>query len=395
MAVSDGISIEQIRRTPDNNVAQSLRRINGVTVLDNKFVVVRGMGERYNNVMLNGSQLPSTEANKKNFSFDLLPSNLIDNIIVNKTATPDLTAEFAGGIVQITTKEVPEKNLLFISAGSGGNSNSTFKDFKNTKIAQSEYFGNFDSKRKWYLNSWDPLEYFQARIGSDISKVYEQNGRIANVYGLYNYTAQPLQDYQLNAGIRKRLKNNSSAGLILAATYRNEQLIEDYTRSTEFGDSVSGNKYAFATNLGGLLSFAYNVNTSKFSFKNIISRRLTHDTYVFSGRDANRNYTENYGSFLNVNTLFQNRLEGEHAPGKKGLRIKWYGDRSSTNRDQPDTKTTKYFNQSGDGVKPSMDIATSLSPSLGGIFSAKLKEKDTDGEPILPCLYVFWVNHKS
>ena len=375
MAVSDGISIEQIKRTPDNNVAQSLKRINGVTVLDNKFVVIRGMGERYNNVLLNGSQVPSTEANRKNFSFDLLPSNLVDNIIVNKTATPELTAEFAGGIVQVITKEVPEKNLLFISAGTGGNINSTFKDFKSTEINSKEYFGKFDKQRNWFLKTWNPLHYYIARTNSsNLNAAYELNSHIPNTYGLFNYTAKPLQEYQLNAGIRKRFKNNSSGGIILASSYRNEQLIEDYTRTTEFGDSVSGRKYGFATNLGGIASFAYTLGNNKFSFKNVLSSRITHDTYVFSGKDANANYTENYGSFLNKNVLIQNRLEGEHAPGKSGTRIKWYADRASTDRKQPDTRTTKYFTQSSGG-KPSIDITTTLNPGLGGLYAATLKEK--------------------
>lgn len=375
MAVSDGISIEQIRRTPDNNVAQSLRRINGVTVMDNKFVVVRGMGERYNNVLLNGSQLPSTEANKKNFSFDLLPSALIDNIVVNKTATPDLTAEFAGGVVQVTTKEVPEKNLLFISAGTGMNTNSTFNDFRSTVISKSEYFGKFDNNRYWFSNTWDPLTYFRLRTSSTGTKeAYNLNSRIPNTYGLYVYKAAPLQEYQLNAGFRKRFKNNSSAGIILASTYRNEQLIEDFSRATEFGDSIAGKKYHLATSIGGLLSVSYNTGSNKISFKNIYSRRLSHENFVFSGRDANANYTENYGSFLHINSMLQNRIEGEHAAGKNGFRFKWYGDRSATDRQQPDTRTTKYFKQTGDQGKPSIDLTSPLNPGLGGLYSSKLME---------------------
>jgi TonB-dependent receptor len=374
MAVSDGISIEQIRRTPDNNVGQSLKRINGVTVLENKFVVIRGMGERYNNVLLNGSQLPSTEANRKNFSFDLLPSNLIDNIVVNKTATPDLTAEFAGGIVQVTTKEVPEKNTFSVSIGSGGNTNSTFKDFISTKIDKKEYFGKFSSDRKWYLAAWNPVDYYLARTNEkSLSDAYAINARIPNTYGLNKYTAMPVQDYQVNVGLRKRFKNNASGGIILAGSYRNEQLIEDYLRSTEFGDSVGGRKYGFTTSLGGILSMAYTVNRNKFSFKNVVSSRLTHDTYVFSGKDANANATNNYGSFLNQNILLQSRLEGEHALTTSGLRVKWYVDRSTTDRDQPDTRTTKYFVQTGG--KPSIDIISPLNPGLGGLYSAQLKEK--------------------
>lgn len=80
-------------------------------MLDNKFVVVRGLGEQYNQTMLNGVPMTSTENNKNAFSFDLIPAAAVDNIVVNKTATPDMPGSFAGGIVQINTKDFPAKQF--------------------------------------------------------------------------------------------------------------------------------------------------------------------------------------------------------------------------------------------------------------------------------------------
>ncbi|HKZ66032.1 MAG TPA: carboxypeptidase-like regulatory domain-containing protein, partial [Chitinophagaceae bacterium] len=97
-ALSSGLASDFIRRTPDKNTGEVLKRVSGASIQDNKFVIIRGLSDRYNSALINNAQLPSTEPDKKAFSFDVIPSALIDNIIINKTATPELTGEFAGGL---------------------------------------------------------------------------------------------------------------------------------------------------------------------------------------------------------------------------------------------------------------------------------------------------------
>jgi hypothetical protein len=104
-SVSDGISAETIRRTPDKNTSDVLKRVSGASIQDNKFAIVRGLNERYNAAYLNGAPLPSTESDIKAFSFDLFPSNMLDNLVITKTARPDLPGEFAGGIIEINTNK--------------------------------------------------------------------------------------------------------------------------------------------------------------------------------------------------------------------------------------------------------------------------------------------------
>jgi outer membrane receptor protein involved in Fe transport len=128
-SLSSGLAADFIRRTPDKNTGEVLRRVSGASIQDNKFVIVRGLSDRYNSAMINGAQMPSSEPDKKAFSFDVIPSNLIDNIIINKTATPDLTGEFAGGLVQIQTKDIPTSNQINVGVSLGFNTQSAFKDF--------------------------------------------------------------------------------------------------------------------------------------------------------------------------------------------------------------------------------------------------------------------------
>ena len=91
--ISDGLSIEFIKKTPDRSVGDALKRVNGVTIQNDKFVLIRGLADRYNSAMLNKTILPSTEPDRRAFSFDIIPSGLIDNIIVSKSATANLPGE--------------------------------------------------------------------------------------------------------------------------------------------------------------------------------------------------------------------------------------------------------------------------------------------------------------
>ena len=106
--VQDGISEQQIKRAPDAAASDVLKRITGISIVNDKYVFVRGTSERYNNTTLNGVLLPSTDPDKKSFSFDLFPSNLLENVIVSKTFTPDQSANYSGGLVQINTKDFPD-----------------------------------------------------------------------------------------------------------------------------------------------------------------------------------------------------------------------------------------------------------------------------------------------
>ncbi|HKG06715.1 MAG TPA: TonB-dependent receptor, partial [Pedobacter sp.] len=96
ISISSGISAELIRKSPDRNTSEVLKRVSGASIQDNKFVIVRGLSDRYNSAMLNNSMLPNTEVDKRAFSFDILPSNLIDAIVINKTASADIPADFSG-----------------------------------------------------------------------------------------------------------------------------------------------------------------------------------------------------------------------------------------------------------------------------------------------------------
>ena len=97
LVVQTGVSAQQIARTQDKDASEVIRRVPGVSIIDEKFVMVRGLSQRYNNVWLNGGAVPSSEADSRAFSFDILPSSQLDNIVIVKSPSPEYPADFTGG----------------------------------------------------------------------------------------------------------------------------------------------------------------------------------------------------------------------------------------------------------------------------------------------------------
>lgn len=384
-AVSDGISAEQIRATPDNNAAQVLKRISGLTVQDDKFVTVRGLSERYNNVMLNGANLPSSEPNRRNFSFDVVPTALIDNVVINKTATPDMSAEFAGGLVQVNTKDIPAEQFLSITVGSGFNTNSTGKSIYSTRRGDKEYWGADDGTRRWWGKDWNRDEYRKYSVAGDNVKTSAMNARIPNNWGLTKYAYSPVQNYQLSAGKKFKVGDMSAIGVSLAATYRHEEGVTDDERfQPTFYYYDKANTYNFNTAVGGVLNIGYQMKGHKVVLKNLYNRRFSHESSVnygkehgfrLGGEDGGDN-VRYYSDILLINDLTQNRLEGEHLLHKH-LKFDWSADYITLNRYQPDTRSSIAYEVAGPKgyYQYALNDAAGFINRGNAIFNSELKER--------------------
>lgn len=127
-SVSDAISAEAIRKSGSSNAAEAMSQVTGVTVVDGKYLVVRGLGNRYSNTQINGIEVPSADPDKKSFQMDLIPSSLLDNIVTKKSFTPDEPGNFSGGMVNLNTKSYPDNLLIESSSGISLNSQTNLKD---------------------------------------------------------------------------------------------------------------------------------------------------------------------------------------------------------------------------------------------------------------------------
>ena len=146
--VLDGISAQQISRLGDNDAAGALKRVTGISVEGGKYVYVRGLSDRYSITTLNKAEIPGLDPNRNTVQMDLFPSNIIENMVVSKTFSPELPGSFSGGYVNIVTKDFPEKFTFQLSMGMGYNSNSNLKnDFLLYKGGKTDWLAFDDGTR--------------------------------------------------------------------------------------------------------------------------------------------------------------------------------------------------------------------------------------------------------
>jgi len=113
--VADVMSAEQISKTGDGDAAGSLRRVTGLTLVDGKYVYVRGLGERYSSTLFNGISLPSPDPFRRVVPMDIFPVQILDSLVIQKSFSPDMPGEFGGGTVVLNTKSLPDKFFAKVS----------------------------------------------------------------------------------------------------------------------------------------------------------------------------------------------------------------------------------------------------------------------------------------
>ncbi|MCS4224069.1 TonB-dependent receptor [Sphingobacterium sp. BIGb0165] len=344
--ISNGISAEQMALTPDRNAGESLKRISGVNTMDNKFVIVRGIGERYNAAALDGTVLPSTEAQRRSFSFDMIPNAIVDNIIVVKSITPDMNTSFGGGLIQINTKDIPTENFMTFGAGMSVNDQSTGKDFLSRKRGKYDYFGFDDGRRDF------PSNLKTMSNESPIGEIIDQTLRFKNDnFTVHNYQALPSQNYQFTIGRLLNLDTSglNKFGLTGALSYRNNQnitKIEKIARgnwNTNTAIAASGNSYEFNTTLGGVLNMGLQIGKHRFSSRNTYTHLYNNSFTRLKGIEADNNFNDMPNRIREADdptftTLLQNQLTGQHQFEK--IKLEWNVARTGIDRKQKDLGIT-------------------------------------------------------
>ena len=350
-AMTSGLAADFIKRTPDKNTGEVLRRVSGASIQDNKFVVVRGLSDRYNAAMINGATLPSSEPDKKAFSFDVIPSQLIDNIIINKTATPELTGEFAGGLVQVATKDIPVKNLLNVGVSLGFNTQSIGKEFVSNRRGATDWLGFDDGQRS--LPASYPTKYlaYNRLPVADRYAISQQFND--NVYDEVTSKAGPIQQYNLTWANASRSKNGAAFGSVVGLTYRQSKLlyptvdrqIFDFDGSTLLDYVDAQNKYS--TTWGGLANLAYSKGKTKIAFKNLFNQLFEDNYYRRNGVNIdNLQDVQMRSSVVNQRSLYSSQIELTHQFKNK---FKFSGNinYAFNKKDQPDLRVQTYAKPAG------------------------------------------------
>jgi CarboxypepD_reg-like domain/TonB-dependent Receptor Plug Domain len=353
-SVSDGASAESIKRTPDKSTSDVLKRVSGASIQDNKFAIIRGLNDRYNAAYINGAPLPSSESDRKAFAFDIFPSNMLDNLLIIKTATPDLPAEFAGGVIQINTKNIPEKNFQSFSLGGAYNTITTGKNQVYYKGGKKDWIGLDDGTRA--MPSEIPAqEDFPINIHEQAALAKQTNVD----WKLLDKKFAPNFNLQYSMGYTLPIKQKP-LGILLALTYNKSNNYNETIRRSYTGNSVSNGTvpsqieydyldkvYAEQLLAGALanLSFKWNDNNS-FSFKNLYSINSDDRVIARGGKinalEVNPTLLKSTARWFTSNKIYAGQFTGEHYLPKPKIRVNWTGAVSQIERSIPNLRRTIY-----------------------------------------------------
>ncbi len=354
--VAQVVSAEAIRRSPDKNTSEVLKRVPGTSVQDGKYLVVRGLADRYNQAMLNGVLLSSTEPDRKTFSFDVFPAPMIDNIIINKAFVPELPGEWAGGLIQVNTKDIPSSNFFNVSIGTGFNTQTAGNDYYTYKGGKTDWLGMDDGTRgladgfptKSTFNSYDQTQ--KTNLGKQFPNIWSTQKNSSQFFPVTN------KSFQVSGGFNSPFGKNNKLGVVLALTYN-----QSFKR-TNFENrlySISGgtaslnfdyfnDKYSQDVLWGALGNVTLQLgNNSKISWKSILNINSTDYATKRTGKDFENDPIngENIRATelaLKANTFFNTQLTGEHNLPSLKTKLHWYGSFNILDQYIPDQRRIQY-----------------------------------------------------
>lgn len=392
-SVSDGISAESIRKTPDRSTSDVLKRVSGASIQDERFAIIRGLNDRYNAAFINGAPLPSTESDRKAFAFDIFPSSILDNLVIYKTATPDKSGEFAGGIIDITTKSIPSSNFTSISIGGGYNNLITGKQRYSSEMkGGKDWLGVDDGTRDIPAGvptvTGPEFRKFTASERAGFAKLFSNYK-----WGVKHGNTSPNFNFQITQGINIERKGNEFIGALLSVNYNKNFTFKEGERNSfdpllaasvkpyqrnKYLDSLYNDETVVA--LLGNVSVKIN-NRNTISWKNNLSintdNQLLKRYGPFDYDADSTTFVKDIVRLYTSNKIYSTQLVGEHQPGKYKTKINWLAAYSRVDRNMPVTARTSYI---GNTSMPNDLIANFSTGTIvpfsgsGNMFSSKSNE---------------------
>lgn len=349
--IVSNVSAQEISRTQDTNAGEVIRRVPGVSLIDDKFVMVRGLSQRYNNVWVNGGAVPSSEADSRAFSFAIIPSSQIDNLTIVKSPTAEYPADYSGGFIIVNTKEIPAENSFNIAVGGNWNTSSAFKDFSYSKGSGTDFLG-FDNG----------LRNLNGGIQAALNPQLDANGKPVGDYatsllgnGLNNdwlvKNRKPLGDLKLAASLNRRwMLGGRTLGMLAAMNYTNEYRTYENMENNLYGIyDVANDKpnylrhsvddqYNNNVRLGAMLNFTFlsKDGNHKYQLKNIFNQLATSRYTWRDGVSAQSNLERSAEYYYRSRTTYNGQLTGKHTFTSDAL--DWSIGYAYANRHLPDRR---------------------------------------------------------
>jgi len=377
---ASGLTGLQIALSQDRNAGQAVRRVPGVVITNGQFINIRGLSERYNVVLLNDVIAPSLEADKRAFSFDVLPSTLIDRLVIYKTTAPDFYADFGGGLVRIYTKTIPDANELSVSLTGGYLVGSSFQNYMvgqtNGQTAVGLGAGNLNLPANLLgATNADPLNVTQAATS------------LPNNWGISNRTAGPDLRVQLNLSriipVGKHKKTKTVLGTVTSVAYGNQNTLFNVARA-DFDDSRQEQyryhdvQYGRQSNFSLLHNWALRwKDNHEISFKNVL---VNIGTDLFTDRTGfNRDvgFDEKQYSYNYVQrTIYTGQIGGSHQFMNKTFALDWTAGYSYGVRHEPDFRRVTLIREPGSTDPYQLSIPASGDIRAVSRFFSELNESN-------------------
>ncbi|NBC09075.1 MAG: TonB-dependent receptor [Bacteroidetes bacterium] len=349
IGIQDGISAQEISRYGGSNAAESMKRVTGASVVDGKFIFVRGLGDRYTSAQINGQQLPSTDPYRNTVQLDLIPSNLLDNIVASKTFTPDQPGNFTGGNVNLKTKSFPERYTMSFSISTNYNTQSSLRDdFLTHEGGDTDWLGFEDGSRARPSILQQGSVYLDT-VNTTTRVLARRDGYLANLLdegidALQSQQAPTRKSVGLDHGVSFSIGNqyklgNNPFGVLLGLNYSRNFAQYENGRDAFFevigpdsdlnvNRDLREERGTETATSGGMLNLSYKfAGSNKVQFISIFNN---------IGSQDNRSFAGSFPAIISGNGQFETRalrwtqrqlqnyqLMGEHVFGDNQIKVEW------------------------------------------------------------------------
>lgn len=358
--VASGISSEQISKSADRNAAQAVQRVSGVSVVDDRFVVLRGLNPRYNLTYLNNNIAPATEVYSRSFALDLIPSRVIDKIIVMKSSSPENQADATGGVIKVFTKEAQAVRHLDVDVQVAMKTGSTFQKMLSHQGGKWDWLGFDDGTRGLPsvvpgFGSTDIAKISQAKYVEGFTPIlwHSQRSALPNAQITVNYyDAFKIGGFYLYSLTSANYKHEES----VTNRFR-QQGIGEYT-SDDTADKLSWDLQGSQTSQFNLLqNFTlklgnqHDIQLKNFLLQSGVSNNtertsIRHNAWYHFQKNGSANpFSQNLDAILSYRErfLYAGNLSGNHSFGTEGKhQLKWNLGYNFTRQSVPDQRVVRY-----------------------------------------------------
>lgn len=372
--VVDGLSSQQMKKAGDSDAAGALKRVSGINVEGGKYVFIRGLSDRYSKTTLNSADIPGLDPNRNTVQMDIFPTNLIENMIVYKSYTPNLPADFTGGLIDIVTMDFPETFTTSFSIKAGINTQASFNNsFLSYKGGSTDFLGYDNGTRNIPQSASDDIPVYPS-----------QKQNLTDITTSFNKIMEPSvmpsfmnSSYSFSVGDQYQVGRNT-LGYVLGLSYKyNEEFYEDAIFASYILGGAGGEKlttqYDYRATQGekeslwgALANISYKIGMnhkiSVVAFKNQSGKSQAR--YMIGPKpsdDVDNLLIESRRLSWLQRGFTSGQLRGEHYFEQiSKLKLNWIGSITRSNQDEPDMRffTNSYYPDNEEkyqyGIEPSI-----------------------------------------